>query len=81
MIELKNIHLEESGRLIRATAFVESCKEPVELAMNRQGEWEREPVLPSEYSYCGSHIFHAKMYLEKLIGKKFETHNRLIMWY
>lgn len=81
MIELKNIYLEESSGFIKATAYVESSEEPVELVMNSKGEWEREPVLPSEYSYCGSHIFHAKKYLERLIGKKFEPHNKLIMWY
>lgn len=79
MIALKNIT--RNKRQIICEAYIEDCPEMLLLTFNEvSGDFEPY-TLPNGYDWCDGHIAHAARYLETLIEKDFEPHDRMIMWY
>ncbi|MBQ2823353.1 MAG: hypothetical protein IJF18_02110 [Oscillospiraceae bacterium] len=79
MIHLNKIVKEKNN--ITCIAFVEDCKQGVQLSLNITTQELEEISLPQGYEWCTAHIWHAKQYLISLIGENIVPESRTIMWY
>ena len=80
MIVLKNIKKNEST--ITCSAFLEYCKEPVDLVYDIKENSFESFKFPKGFEYCTSHIAKAKRYLKKVVvGEEPLLKDKVIMWY
>ena len=67
---------------ISCVAFVENCKENINLVYNIKSREFGTYTLPKNFEYCISHIAYAKRYFDKIVDDKGNLPNeKLIMWY
>ena len=79
MVKLKQI--EKNGDQITCIAFVEDCKEPIEIIFHIPDGSVQNSPLPAGYEWCRSHIYHAQSALEKMAKEGEFPENWNIMWY
>ena len=79
MVKLKQIS--RGGKYITCTAYIEDCKEPVELTFHTPDELMQNTPLPQGYEWCTSHLLHAKKALKELSQKELPETQITIMWY
>lgn len=79
MIKLRNIV--KNNDSIACDAYVEDCETSVRLSMDIGTGELNSFSLPNEYSWCASHIAHAKKYLYSLINVSNVPKEHCIMWY
>ena len=79
MIRLKNIN--KNGNTITCEAYVEDCRESIQLEFNITKQTLSAEPLPKGYEYCKMHITHARRHLEKMAETGEIPPERLIMWY
>ena len=68
MIRLENIRLD--GDCISCEAFVEDCKTPIQLSVNKDDTSEFSTNLPSGHEWCLAYVKVAERYLKKLFRVK-----------
>lgn len=79
MVKLEQI--KRDGDYITCTAFLEDCKEPVQLVYSVQNDAVQYEALPSGYEYCVSHIGHIRSALQRMVKEGKIEPQKAIMWY
>lgn len=79
MVKLENIS--RTGDVITCDAFVEDCKEAIQLTFNVTDNVLKAGTLPEGYEWCTAHLRMAKYALEEISESNSAEKRRTIMWY
>lgn len=79
MIKLQEI--KKSKNKITCTAFIEDCKEKINISLDVANKELLDIELPKDYEWCKKHIYYAKQYLISLIDNVPIPEQKIIMWY
>lgn len=78
MVKLEQI--KKIDDLITCTAFVEDCKEPVEIVFRISDGSIQSSPLPKGYEWCRGHIQYSRFVFEKMVQEGKYPEKRTIMW-
>ena len=79
MVRLKQV--EKNGDIIVCTAYVEDCKEGIQVEYNIKEHTILSDPLPKGYEYCTSHIRYIRNALSDAAESGEIPPEGLIMWY
>lgn len=79
MLGMENIKREKD--CISCTAFVEDCKQGIQLSVTKNGSLKEEITLPEGYEWCKNYISRAIRFLMSLWDEESVPERKTIMWY
>lgn len=79
MIRLE--HIKKTDDVIVCVGFIEDCKEPVQISVNRANYAMTTSPLPKGYEWGTSHLEHAKKALIDILESGSNETKRTVMWY